>query len=208
MVTDWHVVAGALLVGGPLLLLASFWDPGLWRVWTAPRAEHLAMVRAHRRGWSTVNAGFFTAAVLSATGLAILALTIDVAAGPRVVLVAAAAVYAAGSLLWCAIQAIRTRVTPALADMVAAATPTEPVETLVGAVIGGLFAAFVLATSVALIAAGLVLVAAGGIAAPVAWFAVVIGVVAAGQTARGGDVIPAVLYFPTLALGIALLAGW
>jgi hypothetical protein len=47
----------------------------------------------------------------------------------------------------------------------------------------------------------------GGLAPPVAWLATLI---AAGATARHlttGDVIPAVLYFPTLVVGLALLLG-
>ena len=64
--------------------------------------------------------------------------------------------------------AIRARTTPALADLVRNARPTEPGETLLGAALGGLFAAFVVSTSVALSVLGLTLLVTGGVAAPVA----------------------------------------
>ncbi len=84
----------------------------------------------------------------------------------RAVLAAAAVIYAIAGTLWCAVVAIRTRTTPALAEMVEAGTPTEPAETLLGAAIGGLFAAFTLLTGAALVALGVALALGGGVAAP------------------------------------------
>jgi hypothetical protein len=92
--------------------------------------------------------------------------------------------------------------------LVAAGTPTEPAETLLGAATGGLFATFSLLTSLALAAIGFTLTLGGGVAAPVAWFATVAGVLTAVWLLVTGDIIPAVLYLPTLLLGIALLVGW
>ncbi len=119
-----------------------------------------------------------------------------------------AVVYAIAGVLWCAVLAIRNRTTPALADMVAAGTPTEPAETLLGSATGGLFATFTLATGAALVVLGLTLALGGGVAAPVAWLATLIAGLAVGRFLAFGDVIPAVLYFPTLCVGLALLLGW
>lgn len=204
---DGLTVAAALLVGGPLLGLLGFYDFGLYRVWTAPREEHLALVRAHRRGWTAVNIGFTVATVLTAAGLIVLAGSLAIEDTPRAALAGAAVAYAIGGVLWCAVLAIRTRTTPALAEMVAAGTPTEPSETLLGAAIGGIFAGFALTTAASLVAVGLALVV-GGVAIPVAWFSVVVGALSIVWVARSGDMIPATLYFPTLLLGLALLAGW
>lgn len=204
---DGLTVAAALLVGGPLLGLLGFYDFGLYRVWTAPREEHLALVRAHRRGWTAVNIGFTVATVLTAAGLIVLAGSLAIEDTPRAALAGAAVAYAIGGVLWCAVLAIRIRTTPALAEMVAAGTPTEPSETLLGAAIGGIFAGFALTTAASLVAVGLALVV-GGVAIPVAWFSVVVGALSIVWVARSGDMIPATLYFPTLLLGLALLAGW
>jgi hypothetical protein len=205
---DGVTVAAAMLAGGPLLGLLGFYDLGLYRVWTAPREEHLALVRVHRRGWAAVNVGFTAATVLTAAGLIVLAGSLAIEDTPRAALAGAAVAYAIGGVLWCAVLAIRSRTTPALAEMVAAGTPTEPAETLLGAAIGGSFASFSLTTSLALVAIGVTLALGGGVVAPVAWFAAVIGVLTSAWLLVAGDLIPAVLYLPTLLLGIALLLGW
>jgi hypothetical protein len=55
---------------------------------------------------------------------------------------------------------------------------------------------------------GLALALGGVVVAPVAWLAVLVGAGSCAWVVRSGDMIPAVLYLPTLILGIALLAGW
>jgi len=205
---DGFTVAAALLVASPLVGAVGVSSPALFRAWTAPRDEHLAIVGAHRRAWTLANAGFSIATVGTAAGLAALAGAVDAGEGPRAVLAAVAVVYAIAGALWCAVLAIRNRTTPALADMVAAGTPTEPAETLLGSATGGLFASFTLATGAALVALGLTLALGGVVAAPVAWLAALIAALAVGRFLAFGDVIPAVLYFPTLLVGLALLLGW
>lgn len=206
--TDGLTVAAVLLVAGPMVGGVGVSNPALFRVWFVPRDEHLALVRAHRRAWMAISAGFTVATVVTASGLAVLAGAVDVADGPRAVLAAAAVVYAIAGSLWCAVLAIRARTTLALAEMVAAGTPTEPAETLLGAALGGLFAAFVLATGAALVVLGVTLAASGVIAVPVAWLTALITVVVLLGQLRSGDSIPAVLYLPTMLVGLALLLGW
>jgi len=206
--TDGLAVAAVLLVLGPVVGGVAGSNPALFRVWAAPRDEHLALVRAHRRAWVAINAGFTIATVVTAAGLIVLAGTVDLGDGPRAVLAAAAVVYSIAGALWCAVLAIRARTTPALADMVATGTPTEPAETLLGAAIGGLFAAFTLATGAALVAVGLTLALSGGVAAPVTWLVTLIPAVVIAGFLASGDAIPAVLYLPTLLVGLALLLGW
>ena len=92
---DALTVAALLLVVGPILgALGVGADPGLYRVWTAPREEHLALVAARRRSWTLVNVGFTVATVLTAAGLTILAAVIDVASGYRAAVAAVAVAYA------------------------------------------------------------------------------------------------------------------
>jgi len=206
--TDGLTVAALLLVIGPVVPGVALSNPALFRVWFLPRDEHLALVRAHRRGWAAINAGFTIATVLTSAGLAVLAGNVDEADGLRAVLTSAVDAYAIAGSLWCAVLAIRTRTTPALAELVAAGAPTEPAETLVGAALGGLFAAFILATSAALVVLGATLAGSGLIAAPMAWLATLIPVAVIATFFRSGDAVPAVLYLPTLRVGVALLLGW
>jgi hypothetical protein len=111
-------------------------------------------------------------------GLAVLAGSVGDDDGPRAVLTGAAVAYAIAGTLWCVVLGARTRVTPALARMAAAGSPTEPAEALLGKAIGGVFEAFMVITEAALIAIGVTLALGGGIAAPVAWAATLIAVLA------------------------------
>jgi hypothetical protein len=206
--TDGLTVAAVLLVLGPVVPGVALSNPALFRVWFAPRDEHLALVGAHRRGWAAINAGFTIATVLTTAGLALLAGNVHAADGQRAVLTSAVVAYAIAGSLWCVVLAIRTRTTPTLADLVAAGTPTEPAETLLGAALGGLFAAFILATSAALAVLGATLTGSGLIAAPVGWLTTLIPAVVIASFLRSGDAVPAVLYLPTLLVGVAFLLGW
>lgn len=206
--TDTLVVAALLLVVGPIVGGIGVARPALFPAWTAPRDEHLALVRAHRRDWALANAGFATATVATAAGLGVLAGSVDAVQGPRSVLAAAAVVYAIAGSLWCAVVTIRDRTTPALAEMVSTGTPTEPGEALLGAALSGLFSAFMLASSASLVAICLTLAISGGVAAPVAWLATLSALAPIVGALASREVIPAAIYFPTLLIGLALLLGW
>ena len=159
-------------------------------------------------GWRLLNAGFVLATGATSGGLWILAVAWDGAGDGRAALLAGAAAYAIGGALWCVVLAARARTTPAIADLIAAGAATEPAESLLGAAMGGVFQGFVLITASALIVIGLALVAGGGVAALIAWLAVVTGAVAIAVMVRTGDLVPALLYPCTALIGVALLAGW
>jgi hypothetical protein len=205
---DVLVFAGALLVAGPLIGAVCLFYPPLWRVWTVPREEHLALVAGHRLAWTMVNVGFTAATVLTAGGLVLLAGSVDVDARAKATLVAGAVAYAVAGTLWGAVLAIRTRTTPAIAALVAAGTPTEPVETMIGSVNGGLFASFTTMTGVALVVICATLALAGVVVAPLAWIAVLLAAIALAGFLAFGDMPPFVLYLPTLMVGAGLLLGW
>jgi hypothetical protein len=203
---DPLTVAAALLVLGPVLGLLGFYDRSVWRAFMVSREEHLAIVAAHRRGWTMLNAGFTVATVLTSGGLIVLAGAVDADDGTRAVLAADAVAYLLGSVLWLVVLAVRTRTTPTLAGLVAAGTPTEPAESLLGGAISGLFASFCLIVSGSLVVLGGAL-AVGGVVVPVGWFIAVVGALCVLWFVHTDDVIPAVLYVPTLVLGLALLGG-
>jgi hypothetical protein len=205
---DALTLAGVLLIAGALIGAAAASHPALWPVWSAPREERLRIVGAHRLAWIMLNAGFLIATVVTAGGLAALAVSQAEDAGVTAALAAAIVAYAVGGGLWCAVAAIRSLTTPALADLSARGTDTEPAETLLNAAQSGLFGAYSLLTAVALVALAVVLAVAGVVAVPVAVVAgLIAGVVIAAYLVTG-DSVPAVLYLPTILIGIALLAGW
>lgn len=200
-------VAGVLLVAAPLIGAIPVANPALVRIWSAPREGYLAAIGAHRAAWWWLNAGFALATIGTAAGLAALAAADPMPDPHGALLIAAAAAYALAGTPWLAMLAIRAARDPILADMVAAGRPTEPAETLLGAATGGLFAAFVFGTGLALVALALVL-GSGGVAVPVAGLAGGVAALVLAIQARTGDCIPAILYVPTLLIGVALLAGW
>lgn len=204
---DGLTAAAVLLVGGPLVGILGFYDIRLYSIWTAPRDEHLAAVAAHRSGWAALNAGFAVATVVTATGIALLAAVAAVDPGVRTVLALATAAYALGGALWCAVVAIRTRTTPLLAALVADGRPTEPAEGVLGAAIGGLFTAFVVLVGLALVLLGAASAIGAVVVAPVGWGIAVAGVLVLVWLIRSGDIIPAVVYLPTLVLGLVILFG-
>jgi hypothetical protein len=206
--SETAVPIGILLIVGPILGLAPVANPALMRVWTAPRKTHLAIVGAHRRAWALLNVGFGLATVATAAGLAMLAATLG--GDPRwtVALAAAAIAYAVGGALWCVVLAARAQTTPLLADLVAAGRPTEPAEALLGACLGGIYGGFVLVTAASLVVLGTTLILGGGVAAPVAVAVAAGGAAVLAWYLAAGDTIPAVLYLPTMLLGLALIAGW
>ncbi|HSW43733.1 MAG TPA: hypothetical protein VLM76_14645 [Patescibacteria group bacterium] len=201
------MVGAALLVAGPAAFVVLGLYPPMFRVWTVPRDEHLALVHAHGRAWTLINAGFVIATIGTAAGLGVLAADHGGDGGWGAVLVAGAIVYAIAGALWCAVVGIRTRTTPVVAAMVAAGTPTEPAEAVLSAATGGLFVTFLLATGAALVAVGLALAIGGGVAAPVAWLAALVGAAAIAGYLAFGDMPPFVLYIPTFLIGLTLLAG-
>lgn len=204
---DGVQIAAILLVVGPLVGLLGFYDTRLYRIWRASREEHLAAVARHRRGWVALNVGFGAATVGTATGLVVLVASADASGAAAALLALGTAGYALGGVSWCVVLAIRTRTTPLLAEMVASSRPTEPAESLLGAAIGGVFMGFVLATGLALCGLGIGL-AMGPVVSPVVgWGIAASGALVIAWLARTGDVIPAVLYVPTLVLGVVLLLG-
>ncbi|HKF85330.1 MAG TPA: hypothetical protein VKB30_06055 [Candidatus Limnocylindrales bacterium] len=197
-------LAGWVLVAGTVIGLAPVGNPSLLRIWLVPRAEHIAIVAAHRRGWYVLNGAFASATVATTAALAMLALVVESRDAARAGLIAGTAGYAVGGVLWCAMLAIRSRVTPALAGR----GDPDPAARLLEEAQGGLFAAYVLMTAVALVVIGLALAVGGGVSVVVAGLAILVGVGALVLQLATGDLVPAVLYLPTLAIGIALLAGW
>ena len=56
--TDGLTVAAVLLVAGTVVGGIAASNPALFPVWSAPREEYLALIRAHRHAWTFINAGF------------------------------------------------------------------------------------------------------------------------------------------------------
>jgi hypothetical protein len=201
--------AGFLLVLGPIVGAIPIANPSLIPIWSMSRDDHIATVGAHRVAWGALNAGFGLATISTTAGLVLLALETPGGGTARAAaLIAATVAYAFAGAAWCAVLAVRARTTPALADFTSEGADPGPAERLLGAALSGLFAAFVLVTAGALVGLGLTYLIGGGVAVPIAAVVAVSGIGVAGWLFATGDVIPAVLYPPTMLLGVAILVGW
>ena len=205
---DPLILAGWLLVAGALIGAAAASHPALWPVWSASRDERLRIVGEHRLAWTMLNAGFMIATVVTAGGLAALAVAEGGDPGVVAALAAVIVAYAVAGGLWCGVVAIRSLTTPALADLSARGADTEPTETLLNAALWALFGTFTLLTAAALVALAAITAIGGVVAVPVALVAALIAAIVIAAYAVTGDSVPAVLYLPTILIGIALLAGW
>lgn len=200
---DPQAVAGWLLVAGPVLGLIPVGHPALVPIWSMPRDAFVATVAAHRVAWAWLNAGLTMASIATDAGLLALAGTMPDRA-TSAALLACTAGYGIGAVLWCAVLAIRTRTTPLLADL-GAGELDRPQARLLDAATLALFQAFVLITAVSLAGLGVVLLMTGPSPAWVAAALLLTGTTAGAWLLRTGDLIPAVLYLPTVLLGITML---
>lgn len=206
---DWQLVAGWLLVLGPIVGLIPVSYPPLLRIWTAPRDVHLSTVAAHRTAWAWLNAGFAAATLTTTIGLALVAaVALGRAGWFGYVTLGVAIAYGAGGGAWLAVLAIRTRTTPLLGEMIATGRDPAPAEDLLAAATGGLFALFTVVTAGALVVLGISVAAAGGAALVVGIVAAGVAVASLASQLRTGDSIPALLYVPTLLVGVSIVAGW
>ena len=205
---DNLVVAALLLVAGPLIGAVAASHPSLFPVWSASRTEQLRLAAAHRVAWTMLNVGFFTATVSTASGIAVLAVALDDGTARAAVIGAVAVLYAIAGSLWCAVVAIRAASTPFIADATATGRSAELADSVLGVALTALFGAFTMLATASLVGLGLTLGVAGGIALPVAVAAATISAATLAVYVRTGDVLPAVVYLPTILIGIALLAGW
>jgi hypothetical protein len=205
---DPLILAGWLLVAGALIGAAAASHPALWPVWSAPRDERLRIVGEHRLAWTMLNAGFVIATVVTAGGLAALAVAEGGDPGVVAALAAVIVAYAVAGGLWCGVLAIRSLTTPALADLSARGADTEPTETLLNAALLALFGTYTLITAAALVALAAIVALGGVVAIPLALVAAAIAAIVIAAYLVTGDSVPAVLYLPTILIGIALLAGW
>lgn len=194
-------VAQWLLIVGPVVGMVPVANPSLIRIWSLPRAEFARAVSAHPVAWAWLNAGFAWATVVTAAGLVALGAAAAGATGSATGVLVAATAYVMGGSLWCAVLAIRSRT-----EVVVGAARYESGRgpSLLDAAVSGLFAAFVLITSAALAVLGTSLLVSGIVPSGVAIGVLAVGVGSAVWQLRTGDLIPAVLYLPTLLVGLTL----
>lgn len=206
--TTAMATAGVLLTVGPVLGAIPIAHPALVRVWGAPRERYLAIIGAHRRAWYLLNTGFAFATLVTSAGLAVLAAAVDTDHASGGLLLGTTLVYGLAGVLWLVVLAARAVCDPLLAGWARDGRPAGPAEIVLGAMLQGLFGAFVITTAITLMVLTYVLATDGLLAIPVALVAGALAALVLAIQLRTGDCIPALLYVPTIMIGGALLAGW
>lgn len=174
-------------------------------IWNGPEEAALRLIAAHARIWRTANVGFALATVLTAAGLFV---TTDVVGQQGAVLAVAAAVaYALAGTLWLVTLAIRLSITPGVAAAFVAEGTVDPAFAPLGRLSSAMFTAFIFMGAGALVILGAAILYGGVIASVLGWITAVAGVAIAASYLWFGDTLPAFIYMPTTAIGIALLVA-
>jgi hypothetical protein len=197
--------AGLLLAGGGLLLVlmvgpTAFVPAALW---TGPQDVSLRLIAENAVVWKVANIGFLLATVLTSAGLFL----VPPLVGERGASLAwaAAVAFLLAAMPWLLMLAIRLAITPGAAALFAQSGEIDPAWVPIDRLGRALFPAFMLIGSGALVALGVAIIGGGSLAAALGWACVVAGVLFGGGYVVLGDMLPAFVYFPTTAVGIALL---
>ena len=198
-------IAGVLLTGGTVVLFllvgpTAFVSPAIWN---GPPDVALRLISEHAVLWRVANVGFALATIVTAAGLVLVPGRVGEAGGEFAQI--AVATYLIAAVPWLLMLAIRIAVTPEVADRFLADTTIDPAWLALDRLGQACFPVFILVTSASLVALGAAVVSGGSVAAPVGWLCIASGL-AIGLSYLGiGDTLPAFVYPPTAAVGIALL---
>ena len=197
--------AGLLLAGGGLFLLllvgpTAFIPPAIW---TGPQDVSLRLIAEHALIWRLANLGFVLATALTAAGLCL----VPELVGDRGTSLAwtAAVAFLLAAAPWLLMLAIRLAITPGVAAGFVVSGTVDPAFVSLDRLGGALFPTFMLIASGSIVALGAAIVAGGSLSAALGWACIVAGMVFGGGYLLLGDMLPAVIYFPTAGVGIVLL---
>ena len=198
-------LAGLLLAGGGVLLFllvgpTAFVSPAIWN---GPQDVALRLVSEHSRIWRVANVGFALATIVTAAGL-FLAPGLVGERGASLALVAAV-VFVLAAVPWLITLAIRLAFTPDVAEAFIATGVVDPAFAPLDRLSGALFPAFILLGAASIVALGGAIVAGGSLGAPLGWGCAIAGLAIGGSYLVLGDTLPAFIYLPTAAGGIAML---
>ncbi len=198
-------VAGLLLAGGGALLLllvgpTAYVSPAIWN---GPQDVALRLISEHSLIWRVANIGFALATIVTAAGLILMPGLV----GERGAAMAwvSAVVFVLAAVPWLLTLAIRLAVTPGVADGFVADGTVGPTFPPLARLSDALFPAFILIASGSIVALGVSIVAGGALGGPLGWVCVVAGLAIGGSYVVIGDTLPAFIYLPTAAVGIAML---
>ena len=200
-------ITGLLLAGGGVVLVLLV-GPTTFvsaAIWNGSHDIALPLISQHPVVWRVANIGFALATVVTAAGLA---LTPDLVGDRgRSMAWVSAVVFVLAAVPWLITQAIRVVVTPGAADAFVAEGTIDPAWVPLDRLSAALFPAFIMLAAASIATLGIAIIAGGALDGPVGWACLVAGLAIGGSYLVVGDTLPAFVYFPTTAVGIALLVS-
>lgn len=198
-------LAGLLLVGGGILLVllvgpTAFVSPAIWN---GPQDVALSLISEHSLIWRVANIGFVLATIATACGL-FLAPGLVGDRGASIGWVSAV-LYLVAAAPWLLMLAIRLGITPDVADAFVATGAVDPAWVPLDRLGEALFPSFILIASASIVALGAAIVVGGSLGVPLGWACLVAGLAIGGSYLVIGDTLPAFVYLPTTAVGIAII---
>jgi hypothetical protein len=194
------LLAGAGAAGVILVGPTAFVPPAIWN---GSQDVALKLIAEHPVIWRVANAGFVIATVMTAAGLFALPDVVGSRGTPFAT--AAAVTFALAASLWIVTLAIRLTITPAVASTFVSDGTIDPAYGPLTRLGDALFVAFIFIGSASVVALGAALVLGGALSAVVGWAVAIAGLLIIGSYVWFGDTLPAFIYVPTIATGIALL---
>jgi hypothetical protein len=198
-------LAGLLLTGGGVLLVVlvgptAFVSP---MIWNGPQDVALRLINDHSLMWRVANIGFALATIVTAAGLVLAPGLVGDRGAP--IAWVSAVVYILAAVPWLLILAIRVAITPSVAGRFVADGTIDAAFDPLAKLCGALFPAFILIASGSIVALGAAIVAGGSLGDPLGWACLAAGLAIGASYVVIGDTLPAFVYFPTAAVGIAML---
>lgn len=198
-------LAGLLLAGGLVLLVllvgpTAFVSPAIWN---GPQDVALRLISEHALIWRVANVGFALATIVTTAGLFLMPGLVGDRGAP--VAWVSAVIFVLAAMPWLLTLAIRVAITPGVADGFVADGTIDPTYDPLAKLCGALFPAFILTASGSIVALGAAIVAGGSLGEPLGWACLVAGLAIGGSYLVVGDTLPAFVYLPTAAVGLAIL---
>ena len=187
-----------MLLVGP----TAFVSPAIWN---GPPDVALRLISEHSLLWRIANIGFAVATIATAAGLVLMPSVV----GDRGAALAwvSAVLFVLAAVPWLITLAVRIAATPGAAEGFVADGAIDPAWVALDRLNDALFPAFILIASASIVALGGAIVAGGSLGGMVGCDVLVAGLAIAGSYLVIGDTLPAFIYLPTAAAGIAVLAS-
>lgn len=198
------LAATLLVLGGLGLVVLAAASAGVpAAIWTGAPEISLPLIARHATVWRLANVGFAVATVLTAAGLFVLPSSLG---GNGAGLALAAAVgYAMAGTAWLITLGIRLGITPNVAAKYVANASVDPTFAPLAALGGVLFAVFIVVSCSSLAVVGVAALLGGILSVWVGWATLALSLAILAGYLVVGDTLPAFVYLPSVLLGIVQL---